>query len=450
MAFVLRNKMYYKTPPRDHQREFVENLYHLRRIGNYDAPGAGKTKMVLDVIQNKPNLDQVIVFLPGRLKETWLNEMEIHYSGRYPISFVGYEMLSRRDVMPLWPTRNTLLVFDESHMIKNSRSKRGKRLVKFFANYDCQVITLTGTPKSNGNQDLYMQGGLLDLPCGQIKESVFLDIYCEFRDGPFGQVWVADRYTEQLMSQFSKVAVFRKKEDMLSLPEKIYTPIYYTPHPKIVKATKELNKEGVYLFEQLETTQDQLMMAKKHIMNTLRVCSGYLTVEDEYENKTLNTLVPIKQNPKFQALLALADTFPKEEKFIILTAFRIESEEIASVLKEVGYDVLLSLGGVDRVANLENTFNKGSTQVLVATIQSVDTGFTLTSASRMIYYSNTYQAVHRIQSEDRIHRIGQERTCVYYDLVAKGYADEAVMLKVKNKMRGSEAFFDLFKQITTT
>ena len=61
-------------------------------------------------------------------------------------------------------------------------------------------------------------------------------------------------------------------------------------------------------------------------------------------------------------------------------------------------------------------------------------GLTLTASATVIYYSNSYNLEHRLQSEDRVHRIGQTRTVPYVDLVARNTVDEKILESLKKKV----------------
>jgi len=51
-------------------------------------------------------------------------------------------------------------------------------------------------------------------------------------------------------------------------------------------------------------------------------------------------------------------------------------------------------------------------------------GLTLTAASYVVYFSNSYNLEVREQSEDRAHRIGQDKNVTYIDLIAENTIDE--------------------------
>jgi SNF2 family DNA or RNA helicase len=61
-------------------------------------------------------------------------------------------------------------------------------------------------------------------------------------------------------------------------------------------------------------------------------------------------------------------------------------------------------------------------------------GITLTAASTVVYYSNSYDLEIRLQSEDRAHRIGQKKSVTYVDLVSPKTIDEKILLALKDKI----------------
>ena len=61
-------------------------------------------------------------------------------------------------------------------------------------------------------------------------------------------------------------------------------------------------------------------------------------------------------------------------------------------------------------------------------------GITLTAASTVVYYSNSYDLEIRIQSEDRAHRIGQKKSVTYIDLVSPKTIDEKILGALKAKI----------------
>ena len=59
---------------------------------------------------------------------------------------------------------------------------------------------------------------------------------------------------------------------------------------------------------------------------------------------------------------------------------------------------------------------------------------TLTAASTVIYYSNSYDLEQRMQSEDRAHRSGQSKSVTYVDLVCRGTVEEKIIAALRKKI----------------
>jgi SNF2 family DNA or RNA helicase len=61
-------------------------------------------------------------------------------------------------------------------------------------------------------------------------------------------------------------------------------------------------------------------------------------------------------------------------------------------------------------------------------------GLTLTAASVVVYYSNSFDLEKRLQSEDRAHRIGQTRNVTYIDLITPKTVDEKIVKALRGKI----------------
>jgi len=61
-------------------------------------------------------------------------------------------------------------------------------------------------------------------------------------------------------------------------------------------------------------------------------------------------------------------------------------------------------------------------------------GLTLTAASTVVYFSNSFDLEVRLQSEDRAHRIGQTKSVTYVDLIVPGTIDEKIVKALRDKI----------------
>jgi SNF2 family DNA or RNA helicase len=137
-------------------------------------------------------------------------------------------------------------------------------------------------------------------------------------------------------------------------------------------------------------------------------------------------VVTPERNPRLAALEAVLAERP-DEKVIVWCRFRRDVELIAERVSGcVRYD-----GGVSR-AEREASVSRfcdpsdHDARVLVATTAALSTGLTLIVARTAVYYSQDYSLGRRLQSEDRIHRVGQTRSVEIVDLVAENTVDERI------------------------
>ena len=70
----------------------------------------------------------------------------------------------------------------------------------------------------------------------------------------------------------------------------------------------------------------------------------------------------------------------------------------------------------------------------VGNTQTGGYGITLTAASTVVYFSNSYDLEKRLQSEDRAHRIGQTNKVTYIDIVCKDTVDEKIVKALRSKL----------------
>jgi SNF2 family DNA or RNA helicase len=66
----------------------------------------------------------------------------------------------------------------------------------------------------------------------------------------------------------------------------------------------------------------------------------------------------------------------------------------------------------------------------------------MTAAKAAIYFTNSYNYIDRVQSEDRIHRKGQTDKVLIVDFVMENTVDEVVMMALKAKSDVSDFIRD--------
>lgn len=89
----------------------------------------------------------------------------------------------------------------------------------------------------------------------------------------------------------------------------------------------------------------------------------------------------------------------------------------------------------DRQQAVSKFQNDDSCRFFVGNPSTGGYGLTLTAASYVLYFSNSYNLEVREQSEDRAHRIGQDKNVTYIDLIAENTIDEFIVSALDKKLK---------------
>ena len=157
----------------EHQKQAVsfaaQRLNHQRGVIIGDVVGLGKTLVATAVAKvfQEDRSDSVLVICPPALESNW--EKHLH---KYQIA--GRVMSSGRIIKKL-PTmrRYRLLIIDESHNFRNSKSGQHGILRDYIHNNESRVMLLTATPYNKSYEDIASQLQLF------LKRDDDLDIYPE-------------------------------------------------------------------------------------------------------------------------------------------------------------------------------------------------------------------------------------------------------------------------------
>ena len=204
------------------------------------------------------------------------------------------------------------------------------------------------------------------------------------------------------------------------------------------------------------TTPVIAALAITRLLRLQQITCGYLPTDDEAE--------PLYTIPGPNRRLDLLCDLIEESthKVIVWARFQMDITLIMDALRERGisavrYDGLVNdderadakarfqgerpLYHNGQVVGREAVPPEEQARVFVGNPAAGATGLTLTAAKTVIYYSNSFKLIDRLQSEDRAHRIGQTNSVLYIDLVAEDSVDEKVVEALRNK-------FNVASQIT--
>ena len=181
------------------------------------------------------------------------------------------------------------------------------------------------------------------------------------------------------------------------------------------------------LFDQgMMTTQNALTQ----IMRMHQIVCGHVKLD--------NGEVLHLPNNRVKELLNIVEE--TDGKIIIWANYRHDIEAIKLELAKVyGMNSVATYYGdteaEDRQRIVEDFQNPDSElRFFVGNPRTGGYGLTLTEASTVVYFSNSFDLEVRLQSEDRAHRIGQTKKVLYIDLLTPNSVDEKIVQALKNKI----------------
>tara|TARA_R110000772_G_scaffold30806_13_gene76539 strand:+ start:300 stop:1700 length:1401 start_codon:yes stop_codon:yes gene_type:complete len=332
--------------------------------------------------------------------------------------------------------RETLYVLDEAHNIKSPGAKRTKRLLA-SAKYAKYKRILTGTPVAIGPFDLYTQIRFLDewfwknkgihgnVEFKQYFGRWFTKAECMELHGydPGYDQLLEYQNIDKLTTWIKEISDRVLKVDVLDLPPKLFSKRYFPLSKEQRNAYETLQQELV-----LEIGDD-IITAELPITMLLRlqqITCNYLPVGEEEPMHMFS-----EKNPRLETLRGITDQ--TYHPGIIWARFRHDIDQIMELLgdKAVRYDG--SLTDDEAEAN-KLAFQRGEYQWFVSNPQKGGSGLTLTEAKTVVYYSNSFRYLDRVQSEDRAHRGGMDDNPVnYIDIMSETPIDEHIVKNLRTK-----------------
>ena len=453
-------KYKYKTEPFEHQREALKQGAESYNFAYFMEMGTGKTKVTIDnasflFLKNK--IKHAIVIAPNSVYLNWKKEIETHCSVDYkilshkvdtlispqfadPLKLTWYlfnvEALSHKSGLKkvkelLTHADKTIIIIDEATTIKNRTAKRTKNIIELGKKVAYKRI-LTGSPVTKSPLDLYSQCAFLDKSLlGHESFYTFRARYAVMHEIDMGgrSVMLPKYYTnlEELEQNIKKFSYRCRKAECLDLPEKLYTQHYINLNEDHQRTYNQLKKNAWAVIQNEEVSYSNKLT---EILKLHQCVNGHVKTDD---SKIIEF-----PDPKLDELLNIIEE--NDGKFIIWANYIYNIEKIIKILEDkYGKDAVVSIyGAIDaerRIQNCKRFENEDTVRFFVGNPSTGGYGLNLVSASYVVYYSNSYNLEVREQSEDRAHRIGQDKNVLVIDLITKDTVDEMIISALKNKIK---------------
>lgn len=372
-----------------HQKEGIKYLlnHHYAILG--DSMGLGKSLQAIEVIK-RTKLKALIV-CPSSLKLTWKAELEKFSDLEIDedVKIISYAMLGKHPDIWKWAD---IVICDEVHYLKNLEAKRTQVVHNLMeSDPPLRFIGLTGTAVKNRVTEYYSllalcsynpQGtsgiNILNMYPNQWDFSNHFSNRISFKvKGRYVTKFEGHRNVEGLRSLLKDKYLRRKASQVLDLP-----PIV---RKDILLDDKEIDKE---LLARLD--QD---------------AKAFATF------KSNNALIKSKHTVRY-----CKDIIEQGEGPVLIFSDQVKPcQEISRLLN--GPYKARSITGETPMKKREESkelFQAGKLDALVCTIGSMSTGHTLTKAKNLVFNDLSYVVGDIAQAEKRIHRIGQDKTCIIH------------------------------------
>ncbi len=468
------SEMPFLVKPWEHQLQAIVRASSLHSYGLFFEMGAGKTMTAINILRWKymqhKRLLRTLVLGPPIVVQNWKREFEMHSkvgksvhclegSGKkrselflknssldQPAVFVtNYESLLMAELYQhLVNWQPEVIVFDESHKLKNLQAKRTKLAIK-IADLAHYKLILTGTPILNTPMDIFAQYRVMDggKTFGKnfyvFRAQYFVDQNAGMPKDKYFPAWVPRQGAlEELHHKIQPTSMVVKKADCLDLPPLVRQQVHV-----------ELSKEQAKLYNAMKKdfiayVGDKACVATLAITKALRlqqIVSGFITFAGGDGEDPRN--VHLKENPRAQALQELLSEITPFHKCLVWAVFRENYATIRAVCDALGVKYVEVHGEVAPGARQKavDSFNSDpDIRVFLGHPGSAGIGINLVGASYSIFYSRTFSLEQDLQAEARNYRGGSEihEKVTRLDLVATGTIDEAITAKLASKMEISD------------
>ena len=457
----------FKTKPYAHQLTALEKSWNKETYAYFMEMGTGKTKVLIDnlaMLYDKGKVDGALIIAPKGVVGTWYNqELPAHLPNHIEnvtvlwqpnitkkqqekldslfepeehlhILIMNVEALSttkgRDFAAKFLNSHNTLMAIDESTTIKNPGAKRTKNILKLSEDAKYRRI-MTGSPVTKNPLDLYSQceflsPWLLDFTSYYAFRNRYAEMKTLHLHGRSVQVVDKFKNLGELSNQLKGFSYRVLKEDCLDLPDKIYMK-------RNIKLSPDQNKLYMQMKEtalaNLNGKQVTTVNALTQLMRLHQITCGHFTADD-------GTTQLIDNNRIDELMNVLDET---EGKAIIWAHYQYDINAIIkNIVKEYGPGSVVDYYGLtpqdERQPNIKKFQDDPRCRFMVGTPSTGGYGITLTAANTVIYYSNGYDLEKRLQSEDRAHRIGQQKSVTYVDLICNETVDEKIVEALRKKI----------------
>ena len=407
-----------------------------------DDMGLGKTVQSLIAL---PKNAAALVVCPASVQRNWVKEVNMWRPDLIPIELnrksfrwpePGEVLIARWSSLPIinpngcthkgkhnyrcWsnalpkkPKHRIYAIGDEIHYSKSPLASRSKSFRAISRAVDVSW-GMSGTPLANKPEDLWHVLKSIGRIHGAVARSMM-----EYNDLFFYNIHTGRAFgaKAELKERISRVMLRRKKQEVLKdLPPKRYGTI------SVPLDKKELRK-----------VLDEALVAAGGAAHVKAALRGSL---EAMESLKVETCLAKARNLLAEAKIAklhelLNDYQEAEEKVVVFSCHR---KPVLSVSERPGWGRIIGGDNRNKKQTAIDAFQNGELEGMAITTAGAE-GITLTAAATLLRIDLDWRVGTNAQVEDRLCRIGQDRSVLILDLVANHEIDEIVHNVILDKIR---------------
>jgi superfamily II DNA or RNA helicase len=435
---------------RDYQLDGLAWMQFLREydLGGIlaDDMGLGKTVQTIAHILTEKEAGRLtspaLVIAPTSLMTNWMEEAARFAPSLKVLLLQGKERMELfdqidgadivlttyallpRDEEKLREHQYHLVILDESHYIKNTRSKAAQTAGSLNARHR---LCLSGTPLENHLGELWSQFHFL-LPGLLGDEKTFNSQFrhpIERQDDPVRRTLLNRRIKPFLLRRTKdhvakelpeKTEMIRRIE--LSGPQRdLYETVRLAMDKKV---REEIDRKGV--------ARSQIVILEA-LLKLRQVCCDPRLVKAMPSRKNTAAV-----SAKLTDLMQMIDDLLGEgRKILVFSQFTSMLALIEEELQARNIRYALLTGETrDRSAQVA-AFQQGAVPIFLISLKAGGVGLNLTAADTVIHYDPWWNPAAENQATDRAWRIGQDKPVFVYKLIAKGTLEEKIQLLQQKK-----------------
>lgn len=483
----------FKIKPYGWQLQAIDLASKNKNLALLAEMGTGKTKAVIEIMRDRfvenKRLMRTLVLGPLAVMYNWEEEILNHtYIKKEQIAVItgtgkarvtkmvnaiidpvtkeanmpriiviNYDALLNEDLSSLlkeWSPE--VVICDESHLLKNPKSRRAKITYELSRASKHRYI-MTGTPILNSPEDIFQQYKILD--GGETFGTNYYTFMNKYfydqnqawsgKAGHFKKMVPKEELFDELTDKIYGKAIRVLKKDCLDLPERIFKTVYVELSGPQKSAYEQMKRDLVtFIKDQEDNGQPKTVVASLAVVKALRmmqIVCGFATDEE-------GNVADMGDIPRLKATAELLEEITPNHKVILWCSFKHNYHQLSKLCESLGVGYTIATGeqnAEEKQQAIQSFRTDPRVRVFIANRRAMGTGINLVEADYSIGFSRNFSLAEELQSQDRNYRGGSQihSSIVKIDLVAKDTIDELCMQALRDKRSLADRIIDVAKSL---